>query len=166
VRWLIVDIRNGFPRGEVLLPISVLGHPDLLRRRLVINLTMRQIAASLPAECHPPVSREHALERHDPHLRSVEAVIGHRAYLLDNVIGHVEELLVRDDDWSIRYIRLDTCKWRPGDRLLLTPRLVGEINWTGRLVRFGTSCGEVEGDQLRPDVIWMRGGRDRKRTDT
>src|SRR5256885_3555929 len=48
---------------------------------------------------------------------------------LDGVVGHVEEFLVDDADWSIRYISVDTCKWRPGDRVLLAPRLVREIDW-------------------------------------
>jgi hypothetical protein len=157
LRWIVVNTRHWFARREVLLPISVLGRLDPLRRRLAIDLTMRQIEDSPAAGQHPPVSQRPASPgRDDPHLRSVEAVVGHRVHLLDGVVGHIEELLVDDADWIIRYVRVDTCKWRPGDRVLLPPRSVREIDWAGRLVRFDVGCREIEGDQARRDVIWMR----------
>jgi hypothetical protein len=165
VRWIVVNTRYWFPRHEVVLPISVLGRPDPLRRRLGVDLTMQQIADSPLADHHSPVSQQADLGRDDPHLRSVESMIGHRVQLLDSVVGHVEELLVHDDDWSIRYIRIDTCKWRPGDRVLLAPRFVREIDWAGRMVRFDADRREIEGDQMRPDVIWMRSRSDGTNTD-
>jgi hypothetical protein len=104
------------------------------------------------------VSQWPALPGHDdPHLRSVDAVVGHRVHLIDRVVGHIEELLVDDAGWLIRYIRVDTCKWRPGDRVLLAPRSVREIDWAGRLVRFDVRCQELDAHQPRCDAIWMRG---------
>ena len=138
------------------MPISALGRPDPVRRRLAVDLTMRQIMAC-PADAeHPPVSQCSASSS-DLHLRSVEAVVGHRVHLLDGVVGHVEELLVEDADWLIRYIRVDTCKWRPGDKVLLAPCSVREIDWSGRLMRFDVGSCELENGQPVHDVIWMRG---------
>jgi hypothetical protein len=160
-RWLVVNTRHWLPSHEVLLPVSVLGRPDPLRRRLAIDLTMQQIEDSPGAERHPPVSQRAASSRRDdPHLRSVEAVVGHRVHLLDGVVGHVEELLVDDADWSIRYIRVDTCKWHPGDRVLLAPRLVREIDWGGRLVHFDVGRREIAADQAHREVVWMRSRSD------
>lgn len=155
--WIVVNTRHGLGRREVVLPVSVLGWPDPIRRQLAVDLTTRQIEDSPGAGEHPPVSQCPPLPRQgDSHLRSVEAVVGHRVHLLDGVVGHVEELLMDDGGWLIRYIRVDTCKWRPGDRVLLVPRSVREIDWAGKLVRFDCSRREIESDQASRDVIWMR----------
>jgi hypothetical protein len=155
LRWLVVNTGHWSARREVLVPMSALGRPDPVRRRLAVDLTMRQIVACPAATEHPPVSQCPASSG-DPHLRSVEAVVGHRVHLLDGVVGHVEELLVDDADWLIRYIRVDTCKWRPGDRVLLAPCSVREIDWSGRLMRFDVGRRELENGQPVHDVIWMR----------
>ena len=157
VRWIVVNTRHWFARREVVLPVSALSRLDPIRRQVAVDLTMRQIEGSPAAEEHPPVSQRAALsENHDPHLRSVEAVVGHRVRLLDIVVGHIEELLVDDAGWLIRYIRVDTCKWRPGDRVLLAPRSVREIDWAGRLVRFDVGCQELDALHARCDAIWIR----------
>lgn len=158
LRWIVVNSRHRFARREVLLPVAALGRLDPIRRRLAVDLTIRQIEGSPAVEEHPPVSQWPALPGHDdPHLRSVDAVVGHRVHLIDRVVGHIEELLVDDAGWLIRYIRVDTCKWRPGDRVLLAPRSVREIDWAGRLVRFDVRCQELDAHQPRCGAIWMRG---------
>jgi hypothetical protein len=157
LRWIVVNTRHRFARREVLLPVSALGRVDPIRRQVTVDLTMQQIEASPGAEEHPPVSpREAPPGRDDPCLRSVEAVVGHRVHLLDSVVGHIEELLVDEAGWLIRYIRVDTCKWRPGDRVLLAPCSVREIDWPGRLVRFDLGCQELDAHHARCGAVWMR----------
>lgn len=155
MRWLVVN-KHAWLRREVLLPVSLIRQPDVIGRRIVVGLAMHEIADSTAAERRPPVSQPAAHGGGDPHLRSVEAVIGHRAQLTDGVIGHVEDLLVHDAGWDIRFLRIDTCKWRPGERVLLTPRSVSEIDWDGRLVRFDRCHREIEADRTHRDVIWLR----------
>jgi len=154
MRWIVVNMHHWF-RREVLLPVTHVQQPDVVHRRLVVDLTMKEISDSLAAELRPPVSQPPAHGRGDPNLRSVDAVIGHRVHLVDGIIGHIEDLLVQDADWSIRFLRIDTCKWRPGERVLLAPHSIREIDWVGRLVRFDLGRGEIEADQTR-DVVWMR----------
>lgn len=157
LRWIVVNTRHWFPRRDVLLPISALSRLDPIRRQVAVELTMRQIEGSLAAKEHPPVSQRVTLQREDePHLRSVDAVVGHRVHLLNSVVGHIEELLVDDAGWLIRYIRVDTCKWRPGDRVLLAPHSVREIDWAGRLVRFDLDCRELDARPANCGAIWMR----------
>jgi hypothetical protein len=158
LRWLVADTREWLPRHEVLIPAAALGRPDPLRRRLAVDLTMAQIEDCPAADRHPPVSCQTPSARHaDLHLRSVDAVVGHRVHLVDAVIGHVQELVVDDAGWDIRYIRVDTCKWRPGDRVLLAPRSVREIDWHGRFMRFDVGRQQVEaGRSADCEAIWMR----------
>jgi len=41
--------------------------------------------------------------------------------------------LVDDAGWSIRYIKVDTRNWWPGESVLISPYSVREIDWPGRL---------------------------------
>ena len=50
-------------------------------------------------------------------------------------VGHVEDFLIEDADWSIRYMIVDTKNWWPGKRVLVSPHSAKEISWTERLVR-------------------------------
>ena len=45
-----------------------------------------------------------AKQRGDPHLRNSGAVIGYRIEATDGDIGHVEDFLVEDSSWAIRYM--------------------------------------------------------------
>jgi hypothetical protein len=157
VRWVVIDTRYWLPQRQVLVPASLLGNIDPIRRDLAVRLTVRQIEESTPAAQHVPVShRASTLQGGDPHLRSVEAVVGHRVHLLDGMIGHIEEFLVDDADWTIAYIRVDACKWRPGDKVLLAPFSVREIDWHGRLVRFDVDRRRIESDPASCKAVWMR----------
>ena len=47
----------------------------------------------------------------DPHVRSVEEVTGYHIHAVDGEIGHVENFMVDDADWGIRYFIVDTRNW-------------------------------------------------------
>ncbi len=70
----------------------------------------------------------------DPHLRSVEAVTGYHIHASDGEVGHVEDFLLEDADWSIHYLVVDTKNWWPGKKVLISPRSALEIDWTNKLV--------------------------------
>jgi hypothetical protein len=155
--WAVIETRDWLPQRRVLVPALLLGSPDPGRRELAVDLTVRQIEESIPASQHLPVShRASTAEGGDPHLRSVEAVVGHRVHLLDGVVGHVEELVVDAADWTIAYIRVDTCRWRPGDKVLLAPSWVREINWPEKLVRVDVDRRRIESDPASCRAVWMR----------
>ena len=52
----------------------------------------------------------------------------------DGEIGHVEDFLVEDTDWSIHFLVVDTKNWWPGKKVLISPRSAQSINWGDRLV--------------------------------
>jgi len=155
LRWIVMD-KPCWYRREVLLPVTAIRQADVVGRPIVVDLAQAEISSSVAAELRPPVSQSRGRGRRDLHLRSMAAVIGHRVHLTDGIIGHVEELLVEDSDWDIRFLRIDTCNWRPGERVLLAPRSIREIDWPRRLVRFDLCRGEIGTDATDRHVIWMR----------
>ena len=65
----------------------------------------------------------------DPHLRSMNEVLGYHIQVQDGEIGHVEDFLVRNAEWAIRYVVADTRNWLPGRKVLLVPRWFSGVSW-------------------------------------
>ena len=80
----------------------------------------------------------------DPHLCSIEAVTGYHIHANDGEIGHVEDFLVNDTDWSIHYLAVDTKNWWPGKKVLIAPKSAREINWTDRPVNLDVNRQKVK----------------------
>jgi sporulation protein YlmC with PRC-barrel domain len=66
----------------------------------------------------------------DCHLRSCRAVIGYHVHATDGDIGHVEDLLVDDHTWAIRYLILNTSNWWSGHQVLVTPKWIEAVSWS------------------------------------
>ncbi|MCW5981022.1 MAG: hypothetical protein KIT09_23270 [Bryobacteraceae bacterium] len=75
-------------------------------------------------------------EDHDAqtHLRGVKEVTGYNIGAIDGDIGHVEEFIVDDDRWAIRYMVIDTRNWLPGRKVLVSPLWIASIRWDERSV--------------------------------
>jgi PRC-barrel domain len=80
----------------------------------------------------------------DLHLRSVEAVTGYHIHASDGEIGHVEDFLVEDADWSIHYLVIDTKNWWPSKKVLISPRSARDIDWMDRLVNLDVDRQKVK----------------------
>ena len=72
----------------------------------------------------------HHTESDDPHLRSTIDVSGHSIQALNGEIGHVEDFVVDDETWTIRYLIVDPRDWWPGKKVLISTRWVERISWS------------------------------------
>ncbi len=195
VRWMVVDTGNWLSGRKVLLPPSVLGHPDSVKRQFAVRLTMQQVKDSPDIDTDRPVSRQMETNLYDyygwspywgtgfymggygftggmggamaaspsldsrafengiaeaprsdgdPHLRSIEAVTGYHIHATDGEIGHVEDFLIEEADWSIHYLVVDTKNWWPAKKVLVSPRSAREIDWTDKLVHLDVDRQRVK----------------------
>ena len=80
----------------------------------------------------------------DPHLRSIDTVTGYHIHASDGEIGHVEDFLLEDADWSIHYLVVDTKNWWPGKKVLISPRSAKEIDWSDKLVNLDVDRQRVK----------------------
>jgi uncharacterized protein YrrD len=93
---------------------------------------------------------EHFEQRHrfqeggDAHLRSARSATGHTIQATDEEIGHVEDFLMDDRSWAIRYMIVDTGNWWPGKKVLISPEWVTDLSW-----RDGTVAVSLTRDQVR-----------------
>lgn len=90
----------------------------------------------------------------DFHLRSVKDVIGHHIQATDDAFGQVGNFLFDDQDWSIRFIVIDTARWLPGKDVLISPQRIDQVSWTEKTVYVNATRKEVENsreyDSLNP----------------
>jgi len=66
----------------------------------------------------------------DSHLRSTSEVIGYYVHAVDGEIGHVEDFLVDEETWAIRYVEVDTRNWWSGKKVLVSPQWIQRVSWT------------------------------------
>jgi sporulation protein YlmC with PRC-barrel domain len=70
----------------------------------------------------------------DSHLRSAKEVRGYGIQGSDGAIGFVEDFIVDDETWEVRYLVVDTSHWWWGQRVLVAPRWTSQVSWTQRKV--------------------------------
>jgi hypothetical protein len=80
----------------------------------------------------------------DQHLRSTQAVTGYHIGANDGEIGHVEDFIIDDESWSIRYIVVDTRNWWPGKRVLLSPQWIEKMSWADSTVYVDLTRGAIK----------------------
>jgi hypothetical protein len=85
----------------------------------------------------------------DLHLRSVVEVIGYRVHAADGDIGHVENFMIETEDWSLRYLVVDTRNWWPGKRVLIATPAVTIVEWSDRRIRL-----DVTREQVKTSPVW------------
>ena len=100
------------------------------------------LATNLPDEIRPQDSG-------DPQLRSYVEVVGYHIQAVDGSIGHVENFMLDDSDWSLSYFIVDTSNWWFGAHVLIAPFAVTGIDWPDRLVHL-----DVSREQVKTSPIW------------
>ena len=80
----------------------------------------------------------------DPHLRSTDDVDGHYIHGLDGEIGHVEDFIVDDANWAIRYLVINTRNWWPGKKVLVAPQWIDRVSWAESKVFVGLSRDAIK----------------------
>jgi sporulation protein YlmC with PRC-barrel domain len=94
----------------------------------------------------------------DVHLRSAEAVNGYHIHATDGEIGHVNDFLLEDADWSIHYLVVDTTNWWAGKKVVISPRSAHDINWTDHLINLNVDRETVRGSPLYDAAVTIDRG--------
>lgn len=79
----------------------------------------------------------------DSHLRSSRTVMGHHIQAADGEIGHVDDLIIDDESWAIRYLRVDTSNWIGGRAVLVPQDALQNVNWLESKVNVGLTREQV-----------------------
>lgn len=90
------------------------------------------------------IERKQKLESTDPHLCSSKDVIGYAIRTSDDKVGHVDDLLFDDEDWSIQTMIVGPRNWWPAKHVLISPQRVDHIRWDEQCVVLGMTRAELE----------------------
>lgn len=119
VRYVVVQSRELPFRRVLVAPVSLQSsesNPSILR----VGLTTKEIADDTGAG-----------EIGVSHLRAVTALIGYTVQSEDGEIGHVEDVLVDDRAWAIRYLVVNAEKWCPDKTILVSPEWLTQVTRDG-----------------------------------
>jgi hypothetical protein len=83
-------------------------------------------------------------ENMDPSLRSARDVMGYYIQATDGDLGHVEDFLIDDETWAIRYCIVDTRNWLPGRKVLVSPEWIQRVSWEDSKVYVDLSKRHIE----------------------
>jgi hypothetical protein len=89
----------------------------------------------------------------DPRLdvSSAAELRGYHLDGLDGVIGRVEDALVDDQTWTLRYLVIDARPWSVGKRVLVAPQWASRVSWNDRKVVLGVRRQTIkDGPEWRP----------------
>jgi hypothetical protein len=89
------------------------------------------------AGAQPDLRDDRAPSKSEVHLRSLNEVKGYHVQGTDHAIGHIEDFIVDDQTWMIRYLVIDTSNWWLGKKVLVAPQWATGVNWAERRVQMG-----------------------------
>lgn len=97
------------------------------------------------------------VEPGEPHLRSAGEVRGYHFHATDGSIGHVEDFLLDETDWIIRYLVVDTKNWWPGKIVLLSPHWISQVDWSRAAVDVRLTRDAIKtAPAYDPTASWSR----------
>jgi len=96
----------------------------------------------------------------DPNLRSIAVVTRYNIHAIDGSIGHIDDFLVQDDNWTIRYIIVDTKNWLPGEKVLISPRAMREIDWETKTFHLNVNRRTVKDSPIYESTRTADGAHD------
>lgn len=172
IRYLVADTDKWAVGRQILIPPNALIAVNRDDKYISIDLTKKQIEDSPPLRSDKPVSRqfeqayygffgwpiywgfeeerakdeERARRRNrgDPDLRSAKAVRGYHIHASDGPVGHVDDFIIDDESWAIRYLIVDTKDWLPGKKVLISPRWIERISWKQKQVFVALSRDAIQ----------------------
>lgn len=77
----------------------------------------------------PPAPPDVPAETGDAHLRSASELRGYHIHGTDGTVGHVDDFILDDETWELRYLALDTSNWWFGKKVLIAPQWATRVSW-------------------------------------
>lgn len=90
----------------------------------------------------PPANSDESSD--DVHLRSAREIRGYHIQGSDEAIGHVEDFVIDDESWQVRYLVIDTSNWWFGKKVLVAPDWTNRISWEEQKVYVGLSRDAIK----------------------
>ena len=87
-------------------------------------------------------------EENNTHLRSTNEVVGYYIHAKDGEIGHVDDFIIDDEKWDIRFIVVATRNILPGKKVLVPVLWIQKVSWKDSQVYIGLTKANIEKSPL------------------
>lgn len=88
--------------------------------------------------------KESIEEIEECHLRSSNEVMGYSIRCADDEFGQVEDLILDEETWRIRFIVVNTRSWLRGTRYLIDVNWLESFDWVGQRAKVGLAREQIE----------------------
>jgi hypothetical protein len=62
----------------------------------------------------------------------------------DGPLGHIDDFIVDDSTWQVRYLVVDTSNWMGGKWVAVSPASVTAVEWANRSIKLGLTRDEIK----------------------
>jgi uncharacterized protein YrrD len=97
-----------------------------------------------PKDMNRAMAMAERLEDDDTDLHSLAVLKGTHVHATDGNIGHVENIIIDDGSWDMRYLIINTSNWWMGKHVLISPYAVADISWANQQISLNVSQEKVK----------------------
>ena len=147
VRYLVVETGNWLMSRKVLLSLQALTFVSNQKLEITFDLTKKSIEDSPAFDPDIPITRafEESLAAHfgwpaywaskptdalnslAMSTKRADSLVGDTIQASDGPIGRIDDFIVDDEAWILRYLIVDTKKWLPGKQVLVSPMWIDQV---------------------------------------
>ena len=77
-------------------------------------------------------------------IRSMKHLKKFEVDATDGRVGAVDDFYFDDERWAVRYVVVDTGRWLPGRRVLISPLSISRSEWSEQRLQLSITRGQVE----------------------
>jgi len=115
----VLDTGEWTPGKKLFVPAAAFGQPNRETYVISVNLTKDQV------EQQPQLE---VVQQTDFTLYSIKTSLGYYIQAHDGEIGHLEDFIINDQNWMIRFMIINTSNWWLGKKVTVEPFLISSIN--------------------------------------
>jgi len=168
IHYLVVDI-GIWPGGKkVIISPAVAGKPDRDNAKLPVDLSVQKIKDSPAIEADIPLAKsfdddlnsyfgwrtsggpavefvgDEEFEGEEGDLRSTSEIKGFYVETRDGEIGHIDDFIIDDETWTLKFVVIDTRNWLPAKKVLVDIAWIESLSWDDDKARFLISKKDIQ----------------------
>jgi uncharacterized protein YrrD len=166
------NVHDGyFDKRNWTVPYVVAQFPEVPARRRLVDSASLESSASNPVlhrveRATKEIAEDTGADKTgDSHLAALSALIGYTVESEEGEIGHVDDLLIDDRTWAIRYLVVNAEKWCPDKHVWISPEWVIPATRDGSNTLFSFVVGLHDDPARSASPARRMTSRDRCRVD-
>ncbi len=96
-------------------------------------------------------------DKSDSHLRSTKEVFGYHVDATDAEFGRLDDFIVDESNWTVRYLVVHLRKWLPSKTVLISREWAESFSLRQKKIRVSVSRDQIQGSpEFNPDALLNR----------